>query len=160
MVGRSTTSQPMRWSDAHGAEILGDLPGGNAFGSATKTSADGHVVVGFSRQNFSFLGHRERAFIWDDTHRMRSIQLVLELAGIDLADWTLTTATSVPADGRTIVGSARNTQGVMMGWIAVIPEPSTALQLGLGLTLLATKRARNRSGTGSEVVHFRGPFYA
>ena len=42
--------------------------------------------------------------------------------------------------GRTIEGAGTNPSGFTEAWIAVIPEPSTALLMGLGLVALGVKR--------------------
>jgi len=51
-------------------------------------------------------------------------------------------AEGVSADGKTIVGSGRNPSGQAEGFVAVIPEPSTALLMGLGLVGLGMMRSR------------------
>ena len=86
-------------------------------------SADGSVVVGSS----GF-----KAFIWDAANGMRSLEQVLLDQGIDLTGWDLNAALAVSADGQTVVGRGIGPAGEE-GWIATIPEPSTALLLGLGL---------------------------
>jgi len=50
-----------------------------------------------------------------------------------LSGWTLEPARDVSGDGRTIVGWGRNPSGDLEGWIADIPEPSTAFLMGLDL---------------------------
>ena len=64
--------------------------------------------------------------------------------GLDLAGWTLDTALGISADGLTIVGQGTNPNGEFEAWIAIIPEPSTALLLAGGLAVLAGTRARHR----------------
>lgn len=61
---------------------------------------------------------------------------------VDLAGRTLLSATGISSDGNTIVGSGRNSSGIVEPWIAVIPEPSSVLLIGLGLVGLS--RMRNR----------------
>ena len=118
---------------------LGDLPGGAFSSEASDVSADGRIVVG---RGSSAAG--QRATIWDATNGMRDLSIVLASLGVDLTGWTLTQATSISADGLTIVGVGTNPSGLTEGWIAVIPEPGTALLLGLGLAGLATRRSRSR----------------
>jgi len=71
---------------------------------------------------------------------MRSVEDVLTALGIDLAGWTLVSAKDISADGNTVVGFGLNPSGDTEAWIAVIPEPSSALLLASGLAALAVKR--------------------
>ena len=76
---------------------------------------------------------------------MRSLQDVLEAdLGLDLTGWKLRSARGVSDDGLTIAGWGTNPSGSIEAWIAVIPEPSTALLLASGLAALAVRR-RERS---------------
>ena len=70
---------------------------------------------------------------------MRPLQVILTSLGIDLTGWWLSNATGVSADGLTIAGRGTH-NGALEGWIAVIPEPSTALLMGLGLVVLGARR--------------------
>ena len=78
-----------------------------------------------------------KAYIWDQSNGMRQLDLLLPALGVDLTGWSLTDARGVSADGRTIVGFGVNPDSQVEAWIAVIPEPDTALTLGLGLAALA-----------------------
>src|SRR6516164_5918796 len=52
---------------------------------------------------------------------MRNLQTLLEsdpIAGPALSGWTLRSATSVSADGLTVVGIGIDPQGIYQGWIA------------------------------------------
>jgi len=117
---------------------LGDFAGGATLSQAFGTSADGSVVVG---RGMSALGNE--AFIWDSANGMRELDQVLanEL-GLDLTGWTLTSAAGISADGLTIAGYGTNPSGNTEAWIAVIPEPSSALLLASGLATLAVRRRR------------------
>ena len=100
-------------------------------------SADGSVVVGQAE------GPDDReAFIWDQTHGMRSLEEVLTSQGVDLTGWRLTAARAISADGRTIVGDGFGPGGVN-AWLAVLPEPGAAILIGVALLALAA-RARRR----------------
>lgn len=119
------------WDATNGLMSLGDLPGGDLGGQALGVSADGKVVVGSSG---SALG--DEAFIWDAANGMQSVQMLLASIGLDLTGWTLTEARAASFNGQTIVGIGTNPNGFTKAWIAVIPEPSTALLMGLGLVAL------------------------
>jgi uncharacterized membrane protein len=107
---------------------------------AMAVSANGSTIVGFAT-NFGPPGSNV-AFIWDPVHGLRNLQQVLTSDGLDLTGWTLTEATGISADGRTIVGEGVDPGGVLNAWIAVVPEPSTALLFTFGLTVLVAKRHR------------------
>ena len=104
---------------------------------ANDVSADGSVVVGYSRSSFPGgmddpLGTPTiEAFIWDATNGMRSLQDVLTNdfgLGSTLAGWTLTQATAISADGLTIVGLGFNPDGRNEAWIATIDFVEKALK--------------------------------
>jgi len=87
------------------------------------------------------------AFVWDELHGMRDLKAVLENFGLDLTGWSLTSATGISLDGLTIVGDGLNPEGRTEAWVAVIPEPSTAALLALGLVVFGLRRARDTRGT-------------
>jgi len=62
---------------------------------------------------------------------------------VDLQNTTLQSAIALSADGRTIVGTGFQNDVSGSGpvlWVATIPEPSTAVLMGLGLGLLSRQR--------------------
>jgi uncharacterized membrane protein len=123
---------------------LGDLAGG-AFGStALAVSADGSVVVG-SGNTVNGINVGE-AFYWTESGGMQSLKDMLVNLGADLTAWdgkawTLTAATGISADGKTIVGYGFNDQSPE-AWIATIPEPATMILLGLGGVFLRSRKSR------------------
>jgi uncharacterized membrane protein len=116
--------------------------GGDDVSQALDITGSGDIVVGFSQLESI---QRTRATIWNEASQPLSIASILTREGIDLTGWTLTSATAVAADGRTVAGFGFNPDGQVQGWVAelplvLIPEPSTALLLGLGLAVLGVAR--------------------
>ena len=102
---------------------LGHLPGHYQSG-ALAVSGDGSIVGGWSGSS--------EAFIWDEDSGMRSLKDVLETEyGVDLSGWTLTSVEGISDDGTVLAGNGTRGGG-MEAWVAVIPEPSTLLLLGMG----------------------------
>lgn len=135
--GSGVGTQAVLWNGIR-REILGAFAtnSGVLSSSALDVSADGSVVVGTSATT-----SLATAFVWDRTLGLRRLDVVLASLGVDLTGWTLTSATGISADGQTIVGYGINpVTGANEAWIAVIPEPTTALFLGLGLIGLALRR--------------------
>ena len=133
VVGRSDSdlgTQAFLWTEADGMIGLGSTGSPGFFSIALDVSEDGSVVVGES----------DGAFIWTPTGGIQSLQVLLTNLGLDLTGWELSKATGISADGRTIAGHGTNPDGNTEAWIAVIPEPSTALLLGLGLAALSRRR--------------------
>ncbi|HKE10428.1 MAG TPA: PEP-CTERM sorting domain-containing protein [Myxococcota bacterium] len=134
--------QAFRWTAGSGMVGLGILPGDDS-SVAAAVSADGSVVVGSDLRPCSLSpvcpgGGQHHAMVWDAVHGLRSLQQVLMDDGVNLSAWTLTKATSISADGNTIVGDGLD-GNTPEAWIAVIPEPGTGLLvmggvLGLGIT--------------------------
>jgi len=122
-------SEAFRYEDNETVH-LGVLDG--IFSLARDVSADGSVIVGeYGGYWVSETDYEYRAFVWEEAFGMRSLQGVLEGAGLDLMGWRLQRATGISDDGRTIVGYGINPDGYQEAFIATIPEPGT-------FTLLAT----------------------
>ncbi len=112
VVGRSNTpgantptsgDEAFRWTEEGGLQGLGDLPGGAFISHANGTSADGSIVVGYSR-----VGGRARimdSFRWADETGM------LGLGGFPgITHNNFANATS--ADGSIVVGYGQSLNGI------------------------------------------------
>jgi uncharacterized membrane protein len=109
--------EAFRWTAAGGFVGLGDLDGGAFESRAFDVTADGRTVVGMGKTAAG-----SEAFVWDASRGMRRLEDVLLAAGADgVAGWTLTEATGVSADGKTIVGNGTNPRGESEGWVARLP---------------------------------------
>jgi hypothetical protein len=68
--------------------------------------------------------------------------VLVDYHGLDLTGWTLEFARAISDDGTVIAGYGLNPQGGTEAWIAIIPEPSTALLVGAGVLSIALARRR------------------
>lgn len=131
-------NEAFRWTAETGMVGLGYLNESESMSRAFAVSGDGSVVVGESKTSES----NWRAFIWDAENGMRDLgQLLENVYGVNMDGWTLTQAIDISADGRVIVGNGTGPSGGQ-AWVAVIPEPGTAILLGLGLVGLSSVRLR------------------
>jgi len=126
-------SEAFRWTSETGMLALGML--GRSGSEASAVSGDGSVVVGNA-----FGGGTQDAVIWIGESGVILKGWLETEHGLDLAGWSLGDATGISDDGFTIVGYGVNPDGVVEGWIAVIPDPSTGLLLGAGLIALSLRR--------------------
>jgi probable HAF family extracellular repeat protein len=118
IVGVSNSAnetEAFRWSNGEMVG-LGDLAGGTFRSIARGVSANGDVVVGRATA-----AHGDEAFIWSEAEGLRSLVDVLRGSlPSELADWQLTEARAVSADGLTVVGFGINPAGEREGWIATL----------------------------------------
>jgi len=140
------------WDETNGMRGLGYLPGGFLPGYtislAFDVSGDGSVVVGWANS-----GYTSDVFFWDEANGMRELDVYLAAQGIDLTGWEMwlkhpshSAFGDVPQisdDGLTIFGDGIY-NGERAAWVAVIPEPSTALLTGGGLAALSLCASRRR----------------
>ena len=116
VVGYSTNpsshQRAFRWTRQTGmmalvstTAVLGDV-------IATAVSGDGRTVVGWGN---TLAG--ETALVWDEAHGIRRLVDVLKLDyQTTLTGWTLSRATGISEDGRTMVGFGVNPDGSTEGW--------------------------------------------
>lgn len=147
VVGGSTSAfglEAFLWNPSSGMSGLGSLPlpGLNEYFSiATDVSADGSTGVGVGGTG---------TFVWDAERGMRDLDVLLTSLGLDLDGWMLNQIVfgdempRISADGRTIIGMGF-LDGRPTAYVAVIPEPSTALLLGVGLVALVAPGSPGRS---------------
>jgi uncharacterized membrane protein len=107
---------------SQGSAVRWDISAGTAValspGTESKAlgiSADGTRIVGYAILGESI------AMTWTD-QGARSVQDVLDGAGVTSAGWQLTVARAASQDGQVIVGDGINPQGQTEGWIAVLPR--------------------------------------
>lgn len=139
IVGSSNSSndtQAFRWELNHGMVGLGYLPESHR-SVATGVSSDGSIIVGSSA---TLSGNA--AFIWDDNNGMQDLRtMLISDYGINLTDWTLSSASAVSADGSTIVGWGKNPAGDYEAWIVSnIPEPASLSLLMIGGLFLVRRQ--------------------
>jgi len=122
----NATEAAFRWTSATGAVSLGKVQPSDWISGASGVSGDGSIVVGqITSSDFCppFGCFTHEAFLWNETDGIRSLASVLmDDFGIDLSGWTLTRASGISADRRTIVGEGVNPSGFPEGWIAVLPQ--------------------------------------
>jgi probable HAF family extracellular repeat protein len=112
-------SEAIRWTQAGGMVGLGDLPGGNLSSGAVAASADGNVIVGTGSTDDGF-----EAFLWTPSLGMVSLkQFLLDRGVTNVANWTLTFASDVSADGQTIVGNGVNPNLQNEAWVVTLDLP-------------------------------------
>ncbi|MGD9648025.1 MAG: hypothetical protein AB7U73_20095 [Pirellulales bacterium] len=144
VVGQSNSAlgnEAFRWTAGAGMVGLGIFPGGVINSSvAHAVSADGAIIVGSSTSPSG-----SQAFLWTEIDGLQNLRDLLIAGGATgLTGWTLSTATDISPDGRTIVGTGTNPLGRTEAWIAIVPEPSSFVLAGcgaLGALLLAARRS-------------------
>ena len=141
--GAILREEAFRWTEATGMQSLGSLPNVGAT-IATTVSDDGRVIAG--QLGFAD-GSPAAAFVWTETGGIQRLDTVLgTILGVDVTGWTLSNVYGMSADGLTLAGTGRNPSGQSEAWVAtlpasfVIPEPSTAVLVALGVVGLGARR--------------------
>ena len=141
-------SQAFRWTMDEGIVPLFDLPESHN-SIARGISADGSVVVGrtFSRLAPTPGDPLESAYYWtEQSGRVNLRQLLVNSGATGLDGWTLTEATSVSADGLTVVGTGTDPNGALQSFVATIPETSTLMLAALAATIALAAHIRKSLG--------------
>ena len=97
---------------------------------ARELGADGALVVGTSET-----ASGPTAFVWDAVRGIRVLQDVLRQdvgLSAELAGWTLTRATGIAPDGRTITGEGVNPQGQPEAWRVRLPLNEAPVLVPIG----------------------------
>lgn len=138
-----TPNYAFQWSQSAGYASLGNLTGADKRSAAYGVSGDGSVIVG----DVVLPDGKSTAFIWTQQIGMISLKDYLtQYCGLDMTGWSLTYASDISDDGRTIVGAGYNPQGLnqmFMVKLSPVPEPSSLLALIGGVSclgLLARRR--------------------
>ena len=138
MVGYSVLGRTFAtlWTDA-GPSLLTGLAGApdNASTRAIDISGDGSVIVGQMS-----VGSEIDAVVWLGGQPRLLADLLTE-SGADLTGWRVSHVSGVSADGTVIVGHARNPDGQLQGYVAVIPSPGMTGLL-VAAAALASRRRR------------------
>lgn len=135
--GASGTNEAFIWRESTGMVGLGNFENnGFSQSQALGVSNDGGIVVGFGSRGFS-----QDAAIWIDGGPIQRLKVFLLGLGIEeVSDWTLTSATAVSPDGRTIVGTGVNPEGFTEGWVVRIPVPGGCAVMALAAVFAARRR--------------------
>ncbi len=124
VVGIGTNAHPeaWRWSQATGAQSLGNVFGNGAPGLASAISGDGSKIVGTYR--FGPPATSGDGFIWFEGQGMLDLTAYAASRGIDTQNHRLSLPLGISADGRTVVG-----MGVLQG--NLFPSIGWVLDLGV-----------------------------
>ncbi|TVR95113.1 MAG: hypothetical protein EA406_14580, partial [Rhodospirillales bacterium] len=161
--GSSAGRMAFRWTADGRVDRLGGLEGlflppwydtARDRSLANAVSADGSVVVGqawpWSHTNFQQVFDEwgyywqqisapdAEAFLWDEAAGMRSLRNLLiddYALGEALTGWSLSDATGISADGRTIVGYGFNPSGETEAWLLRLPAAPAEIPVPAALPL-------------------------
>ena len=185
--GSSTAgTEAFRWTASGGMVGLGDLAGGSVVSVALGVSADGQTVVGQGRtasgneafrwtqaegmvglgfptayaisgDGSTIVGGGSGAVIWDSTNGVRSVETIVEDAGIDLTGWDLLSVRGVSHDGQSFVGIADNPDGEREAWLVqlnatAVPEPRSFLIIFATIFAVSIVRWKSQSSSSSALA--------
>ncbi|GMU20558.1 MAG: hypothetical protein AMXMBFR13_06550 [Phycisphaerae bacterium] len=135
----STGATAVRWRAESGIVSLDSEWDAIENTSANDTSQDGSVVVGRGYRQ-SPAGNIECPFYWSaQTGMVGLADYLVDVHHLDLTGWELINANAISPDGLTIVGEGIH-NGVLEGFIAVLPEPMTLHCLAVACLPLLHRR--------------------
>ena len=122
VVGYSTDpsshQRAFRWTQQSGMVALPTTTDQLYDVIASATSGDGQLVVGWGNMPTG-----ETALVWDELHGMRRLDDVLIAEyQTKIEGWSLSRATAVSDDGRTITGFGITPEGRTEAWIVSLPK--------------------------------------
>ena len=139
IVGESL-SKAVYWKNTESPVDLGTFLNSSS-NVALDASGDGSRIVGYG-----FPTSGQHAFIWDQANGIRSLKAVLTEMGLDVSNYHLTRAVAISDDGLTIVGDAHMiSSNYSVGFIAVIPEPTSGALVILATFGVMSVRRRSRA---------------
>ena len=121
-------------------------------GEAYDVSFDGKIIVG-TYIGGSLPDPGWSAFIYDPVNGLQNFKGFLSNSGLNMAGWDFTQATAISPNGRYIVGSGFNPQGIETGWVVTIPEPASAVFFVGTILLIVKKRYNNGSKIKIVIAH-------
>lgn len=137
-----------RLSDAGELLLLGDLPGGQRLSRAIAVSADGSTITGEATSESGY-----HAFVWTEESGMVGLG---DASGL----FTQSFGRNISADGKVIVGTGLNPDGVFEGWLVRldrplnVPEPSSLTLLFAAAVVfagfIAHRRTQPRNNQGCQ----------
>jgi probable HAF family extracellular repeat protein len=112
-IDSSSHQRAFRWTPLAGMAVLAPPADTSCDVAVSAVSGDGSSIVGWCNA-----ADGETAMLWDEAHGMRRIIDLLKTEyKTVLADWTLSRATGISIDGRTVVGVGINPGGQTEGWV-------------------------------------------
>lgn len=118
-MSKSSGERAVRWLDQSQIEVLSGATALFNYSQANAVSRHGRRIVGEGDTD-----NGRRAFVWDEPNGARFLKNVLEQEhGIDLTGWELRDAKDISRDGRFIVGTGYDPDGVRRAYRATLPPP-------------------------------------
>jgi len=136
VFGSDANNRAVRWSDDRGLEDLGTLPG--YFMTVRGASFSGSTLLATAYGGMSGGVHTA---LWRQDSGWVLLDEYLRDRGVDLGGGQLNYSAGVSWDGNVVTGTGRK-DGQRQPFVATVPEPSSAVLIGLGLSALALLRRK------------------